>query len=218
MSALNRVTKCIDWLIFERKVKSRRDLAEKMGYTESSMSQILNSRVALSDKFIKKLSNVDSNVSEVWLLKGEGKMLRQEKTNEELSYLPLIPVDAIAGFGSDDIIGISVVDCQQYAIPEFSAIGAEFLIRVSGSSMYPKYSNGDILACKKVKDMLFFQWGKVYVLDSSQGALVKRIFEDNNNPKNIMCVSENSEKYPPFIMPKTDIRSVSIVIGAIKTE
>ena len=39
MTDLERVIKIVDWLIFEKVVKSRRELAEVLGYTESSMSQ-----------------------------------------------------------------------------------------------------------------------------------------------------------------------------------
>lgn len=56
MTEIERVTKVVDWLIFEKIVDSRRDLAEKLGYTESSLSQIINGKVNLSDRFIKKLS------------------------------------------------------------------------------------------------------------------------------------------------------------------
>jgi len=83
--------------------------------------------------------------------------------------------------------------------------------------MYPKYSNGDVLACKKITDILFFQWGKVYVIDSSQGILVKRIFEHTDNDY-VLLISDNKEKYPPFAMPKSDIRSLSIVLGVIRME
>ena len=83
--------------------------------------------------------------------------------------------------------------------------------------MYSKCSSGDILACKKVNDILFFQWGKVYVIDSSQGQLVKRICE-HENPDMLQLVSDNKEKYPPFPIPKSDIRSLSIVLGVIRME
>ena len=56
MTILERVIKVSEWLIFEKIVDSRRDLAEKLSYTESSLSQILNGKVNLSQKFIKKLS------------------------------------------------------------------------------------------------------------------------------------------------------------------
>lgn len=166
------------------------------------------------------------NLSLEWLLTGKGEMLKIDKpsdskaTKKQISYktLPLIPIDAIAGVPAGDFQGVRFSDCEQYRIPDFEAKGAEFLIRVSGSSMYPKYSNGDILACKKIDQILFIQWGKVYVIDSSQGSLVKRLFEDKNNKENLICVSDNKENYPPFSIPKSDIRSLSIVIGVIRLE
>lgn len=157
-----------------------------------------------------------------WLLTGNGDMLNNESTGMPKAVTikgsPLIPIDAVAGFGTGDNEGVSYEDCDHYVVPEFDKRGMEFLIRVSGSSMYPKYSNGDILACKKIHEITFFQWGKVYVIDSNQGALVKRIFEDPNNKNNIICVSDNKENYPPFSMPKKDIRSLSIVLGVVRME
>lgn len=81
MTKLERVIKVADWLIFEKKVESRRDLADKLSYTESSMSQILNGKVNLSDKFIKKLSNLDERIDLEWMIDGVGEMLISE-TNE----------------------------------------------------------------------------------------------------------------------------------------
>ena len=84
--------------------------------------------------------------------------------------------------------------------------------------MYPKYTNGDILALRRIKEILFFQWGKVYVMDTSQGIMVKRLFEDAANTDNIICSSDNKEHYPAFSIPKSDIRSLSIVVGLIRVE
>lgn len=131
--------------------------------------------------------------------------------------IPLIPFDALAGIPSVDNIGVSFAQCEQYAIPEFVAKGVDFLIRVSGSSMYPKYSNGDILACTIIRNVLFFQWGKVYVIDSSQGVLVKRIFESEKEGY-IQLVSDNREHYPPFDFPTNDIRTLALVAGVIRLE
>ena len=134
-----------------------------------------------------------------------------------LIVIPLIPFEALAGFPSTDNIGVAFADCEQYVVPEFMARGADCLVRVSGSSMYPKYSNGDILACRIVRDILFFQWGKVYVIDSSQGLLVKRI-EQSPREDFITLVSDNRERYKPFEIPVSDIRTLAIVIGVIRVE
>lgn len=84
MTDLERVIKIVDWLIFEKVVKSRRELAEVLGYTESSMSQILNGKVTLSERFVKKLSTIDDRINEDWIRHESGNMLKttQVITNE----------------------------------------------------------------------------------------------------------------------------------------
>lgn len=205
-----------------------REAIRKMGITQDSAAESLGiTRRTLQNWF--KLDQLDANISqnvkdnldidmEYW---SEESILRETPMyygGEDSVLLPLIPIDAVAGFPTNDFNGVTLADCEQYIIPEFSTKGAEFLIRVGGSSMYPKYSNGDLLACKKVPAITFFQWGKVYVLDTVQGALVKRIFPDNDNPDCVICQSDNKEKYPPFSLPKEEIRSLSIVLGVIGLE
>ncbi len=87
--------------------------------------------------------------------------------------IPLLPISAMAGAFTGDMTVLEY-ESERYVIPAFR--GADFLIPVKGSSMYPKYSSGDLVACKRIPMTdLFFQWNKVYVLDTDQGALIKRI-------------------------------------------
>lgn len=132
---------------------------------------------------------------------------------EEYKRIPLIPVDAMAGWSAGDIT-VSEIETDRYVVPEFK--GVDFLIRVKGSSMYPKYSSGDIVACQYIKESRFIQWGKVYVLDSTQGALVKRLFKSEDKDC-IECRSDNKD-YPPFDVPKNEVRAMAVVIGVIRLE
>ena len=142
------------------------------------------------------------------MLKGkEERVAEAKKTSSRHKGIPLIPVEAIAGLPADDNEGVYMEDCQHYSIPEFEAKGANFLIRVSGDSMTPIYNNGDIIACRKVTEITFFQWGCIYVLDTCQGALVKYVEECDEDDDCILCVSEN-KRYKPFSLPKDDIRSL----------
>lgn len=194
--------------------------AENVGLSRGFVNNIVNS---IQPKTLHKIAMYYPDLNTSWLLTGEGEMLKDSQRNAAVSKkptgsLPLIPIEAVAGFPGDDDTGVKLVDCEQYHVPEFAAKGAQFLIRVSGSSMYPKYSNGDILACRKIDSVTFFQWGKVYVLDTNQGALVKRLFEDEENQNNVVCHSDNHENYPNFKIPKSEIRSLSIVLGVIRLE
>lgn len=209
--------------IADYKKVSIRKLEQLFSLNRGNISNISDKNRAIGSDKLSKICENMPEISIEWLLTGKGEMLKDkipDKQKEDITYttLPLIPIEAIAGVPAGDFQGVRFSDCEQYRIPDFEAKGAEFLIRVSGSSMYPKYSNGDILACKKIDQILFIQWGKVYVVDSSQGSLVKRLFEDKENKDNLICVSDNKENYPPFSIPKSDIRSLSIVIGVIRLE
>lgn len=203
---------------------SKRDFYARVGISRGT----LESKTGITEDIMAKFIATYPEVNIKWLISGEGSMINGEeaphkgisvakKTSSSLDGIPLIPIEAVAGFGNGDQAGVCYEDCERYSIPEFKDRGVEFLIRVSGSSMYPKYANGDILACKKIHEILFIQWGKVHIVETaSQGPLVKRIFE--NDAKTVRLVSDNKENYPPFVIPKSDIRSLSIVLGVVRLE
>jgi hypothetical protein bfra3_16308 len=195
------------------------EMARKTNVPQPTLNNIVANRLSKpSTENLSRIANSIELLNTGWLLTGEGEMLRtatDDSAADKQKALPLIPFEALAGYLSTDNEGVRLEDCERYVIPEFDRRGAEFIIRVSGSSMYPKYSNGDLLGCKKIENILFFQWGKIYVLDTSQGALVKRVYEHENKDF-VMLVSDNKDVYPPFPIPKSDIRSLSIVVGGGK--
>ncbi|KLT67909.1 transcriptional regulator [Flavobacterium sp. ABG] len=75
MSELERIRKVCDWLIFAEFAQSDSDLAQKLGYAKSSLSQILNGKVPLSEKFINRVCYFNKNINRVWILNEEGDML-----------------------------------------------------------------------------------------------------------------------------------------------
>ncbi|MGL4908417.1 MAG: S24 family peptidase, partial [Bacteroidales bacterium] len=105
-------------------------------------------------------------------------------------------------------------ECEKFIVPTFK--GAEFLIPIKGSSMQPKYNSGDIVACKKLPIDTFFQWNKVYVLDTEQGALIKRISKGCDD-EHLLIVSDNP-KYEPFQLHRSKIHALAVVMGVIRLE
>lgn len=83
MSNLKRIKKVINWLIYKEIGESEKEIAERLGYTKSSFSQIVNGKVPLSDKFISKLCSLDENINLVWVQSGEGEMFIEHNLNSE---------------------------------------------------------------------------------------------------------------------------------------
>lgn len=138
------------------------------------------------------------------------------KENFQQKGIPLIPIDAMAGFGEGST-QVMNYDTQMYVVPEFTELNVDFMIRVKGSSMYPKYNSGDLVACKKLfKNDIFFQWNKVYVLDTIQGALVKRV-KKGIDKEHLLLISDN-QTYDPIDLPWSDVFSIALVVGVIRLE
>lgn len=90
----------------------------------------------------------------------------------------------------------------------------DYTVQVRGDSMFPEYKSGDVVACLDVTKESFLQWGKIHVLCTKQGNLVKKIHPDGDK---IKCESVNTN-FPPFSIKKDEIYSIGLVVGAIRFE
>lgn len=222
-------TKMLEGLIRHYTKGNKARFAKLLGVSAQTISAWIARNTFDAELIYAKCRYIDAK----WLLTGEGAMLQEtdnknaptSKRTVEIARqvphgssegIPLIPLDAVAGFPAESGGGVRLEDCERYVIPEFENKGANFLIRVSGDSMVPLYYSGDLLACRKITDIRFFQWGTVYVLETSQGVLVKRVQESVDHADSILCVSENSSVHHPFLLPRDDIRSLSIIVGLVR--
>lgn len=182
------------------------------------LNQARKGKSDLGDKTISKILIKYQDLNRVWLLTGEGEMLNSGTPSlpqNEVKSLPLIPVDAMAGALSGNDLSFMEYECERYIVPIFK--GTDFLIRLQGDSMMPKYVSGDIVACQRVPlDRLWFQWGKTYVIDTRQGALVKRI--EPSDKEGFISIHSENPLYKPFDLPTEEVNGVALVKGIIRVE
>ena len=193
-----------------------------LGWTSSEkINRLKDETKKPSVDILIEISNKFDDVNLGWLLTGKGEMLKEEEilpvavhTNNPKKGIPLIPVEAMAGIANGEV-SILEMDCERYIIPMFK--DADYLIMVKGDSMYPRYSSGDVVACKKLPlSDLFFQWNKPYVIDTEQGGLIKKVCKSTK--KNcIKLVSENPD-YKPFDLHTSQIYAIALVIGTVRLE
>ena len=137
------------------------------------------------------------------------------KSEEKGSSIPLVPLYAMAGkFPGES--EVKEYDCETYSVPGLK--GADFMIQVKGNSMQPTYNSGDIVACKRINNIQdsYFHWNRVYVLDTDQGPIMKRI-KPGTDQDNITIVSDNPD-FEPFQLHLSQIYRIALVLGCIKLE
>lgn len=180
--------------------------------------------VGLSNGFVNNISKgigadklqrilcVYPDLNSDWLLNGVGDMvISKEQFFDKNNTRPRIPYDAAAGTLTETVDGVAEYQCEQVPIigvfPRY-----DFTIRIVGRSMEPEYFAGDEVACLRVNEKRFLQWGRVHALDTTQGVVIKRIYDNGDC---IVCKSFNPE-FPDFSIPKEDIRSYNLVVGSIR--
>lgn len=193
---------------------SQEDLADLIGVTKRTVINYENGEVIPDSKknILQKVLNPVNygNTEDYTSFNVEEPPVSYKREK----YLPLIPIDAMAGFGKGQQ-NYTIYESDKFVIPIFK--GADFLISVKGSSMYPRYNSGDIVACKilSLRD-IFFQWNQVYVLDTQQGALIKRVKKGSKD--NTICLHSDNEEYAPFELLLDQISSIAVVTGVLRLE
>lgn len=218
MITKERVQAAIKHLISSGFAENQKDLAEKIGFNATNLSQAKKGEERyLTEGLAQRLSTNNSGINLSWLLTGEGEMLttdapvveqrKQESEENEGKLIPLLPLSAEGGsLDGFDNLGVSLPDCEVIYSP---IKDADMAITVSGKSMEPDYPEGCRVVVKRINHALFIEWGREYVLDTVNGIVLKTL-EPSDDPNFIRCTSLNPDqrRYAPFEIPKESVRGV----------
>lgn len=189
---------------FEEIKITQESFSEKTGMPQSNLSATLNNKRALGDKIIEKhIKPFFPELNIAWLLTGKGEMLNNEKQNQkytEGTEVLILPVSAEGGRLDGFSTQIRAEDCETIISP---IKDVDFAMTVTGDSMYPEYPSGSKILVKKINEKAFIDWGRVYVLDTCNGAVIKKIMPGSTEGR-IKCLSIN-EEYPSFEVAFGDI-------------
>ena len=150
------------------------------------------------------------------MFSGEGEMLRSEPPTPPAAdqpsstcLVPLLPIYAQGGSLNDFVTSVKFSDCELVVSPIH---GVDFVMTVTGDSMAPDYPNGSQILIKKVDERAFIEWGRVYVLDTCNGSVIKELRKGSDDDS-VMCYSLNPDpKYQPFVVKLPDVYGVYRVL------
>lgn len=206
MNASERINKLLEYTQLNAK-----DFAFKIGTkTSQAIYDLINGKTkSISRSICDKIISCYPEINESWLVTGKGNMLNKEKENVDIpleaAFIPLLPVSAQGGSLNDFVVSVRESDCEKVVSP---VKGADFAMYIAGDSMAPEYPNGSQVHVKKIHADAFIEWGKVYVLDTCNGAVIKRIIPSDREGF-IKCVSINPNPiYAPFEVNMNDVYGI----------
>ena len=196
----------VDYLKENRYIRNQQQFVEDVKSDKTTISQLLNGRISAPKVLFGNVCAAYPFISMDWLRDGKGEMLKIPDSDTR----PHVDLYA-AGGGNEVLDGVTFAQCEQVPVvpmlPRY-----DFTMRVTGESMQPQIRPGDVVACMRIYEPTFLQWGRIHVLSTTQGIVIKKIFDAGDG---IRCVSINKD-YPDFVIPKQEIYSFNLVVGLIR--
>lgn len=152
------------------------------------------------ESMVKKIEEDKKDVSE--MKTSDTTLVSQLQKPRILNY-------AMAGHLSDELEEVKEYAPVNPLMPDYDCT-----IIIRGDSMEPTYQSGDEIALRDVTKTGFIQWGVPHVMDTSQGIVLKRLYDD---PKGIKCISDN-KMYEPFVVPKSEVYHIYKIIGFVRIQ
>ena len=172
---------------------------------------MLNRGTEPSNKTLNAVLSAFPEVNPDWLLTGSGEMYLSDTLstteNKDVRLVPLLPVAAQGGTLNDFVVSVKASECEKIISP---IRDVDYAMSISGDSMAPEYPSGAHILIKKINEKAFIDWGRVYVLDTCNGTVIKQLFP-SDKPDTLLCKSINPN-YPPFEVSFSDIYGVYRVL------
>lgn len=166
-------------------VKTQGDFARILGISQSTLSAAKNG----DERYLTK-----SLVERVQALTSPSQQFPSATS------ILVIPTEAMAGTLGEFSTSIAAYDCERIISP---IKDVDYAIKIHGDSMSPEYPSGSLALIKKVNEKAFIEWGKVYVLDTVNGVVIKSV-RKSERENEVECVSLNPN-YQPFRIDKSYI-------------
>lgn len=184
--------------------------ARRVDVPQTTLSNMIKRGTEPSTKTINAVLSAFPDINPDWLLTGSGEMYTDRPSttdNKDAQLVPLLPVAAQGGTLNDFVVSVKASECEKIISP---IRDVDYAMSISGDSMAPEYPSGAHILIKKINEKAFIDWGRVYVLDTCNGTVIKQLFP-SDKPDTLLCKSINPN-YPPFEVSFSDIYGVYRVL------
>jgi transcriptional regulator with XRE-family HTH domain len=195
---MNPIHEVIKEIRIAKKI-DREEIAKQLNINAMSYGKIERGEVSISLNKLYVIAKLFGMEAEDILTYGKQK---QGNTNFNVTY---VPVKVKAGSLTELFDDFSQNDCVQFNLPFFRERNL-LMVDTEGDSMHPTVNDGDYTIIKQVEDKQSIKFGIPYLLDTTDGRVLKRIYQDKDPDKFIL--KSDNEIYEPYTINKDTILSL----------
>lgn len=202
------------------KIKNKSHLAEQLGTYNHVINNIMQGKRNLTLEQIDSLMNlygVNANYlfgrSDAMFLGEEGNAASDaplkitEKIFEGRNNITLVPQKALAGYALEASNQDYLSQFSRFSIPGLE--GNLIAFEISGDSMLPNITNGDLVVCEPVERGEPLKDNGVYVIVTDT-VVAKRIqqIKENNSLVRLRLLSDNFPTYQPYEVELNEVNQI----------
>jgi len=220
MTENERFKEMIKFLIDSKRVRNQQQFTEEIRSDKATVSEIKTGKRKIPNNMFDKIEKVYPEICTDWLLTGKGEMLKEPDESSAFSInksgegAPYYNVDFMCGF---DLIENDQTILPEYHIKFPKYKEATVWVNVSGNSMYPLISHGDIVALRKIDDWWEkILYGEVYAVVTEDFRTIKKIRKSSKGSDYLRFVPENVSEFDEQDVRIDSISIVYKVLGCAK--
>lgn len=201
-----------------RLIKGKSDIAKQLGTYNHVINSILKGDRNITVEQLHKLFEIygiDANYMfgfENDMFKAGGIGLPTRSKDDRFfggkPNITLVPNRAMAGYALDHQDDNYLSELPKFSIPNLD--GSLLAFEISGDSMYPTITNGDIVVCEPLERGDPMRDNNVYVVvtDVVVAKRIQQLRGSDNTPNQLRLISDNNTVYKPYEVDLEDIRQI----------
>lgn len=197
----------------DKKIKNKNDIAQILGTYNHIIGKILKGERGVTVEQLSKLCdtfNIDANylmgLSETIYVSGNTSAIQNQTEGHRLN-ITLVPIKAHAGYAMRPGDWAFLDSLQKFSIPGLEGNLTAF--EISGDSMLPTITNGDIVICEPMERGEPIRDNQVYVVVTDV-VVAKRIqqLKQGTTVTKLRLISDNGDVYRPYDVDLNEVQQI----------
>ena len=196
-----------------RLIKGKSDIAKQLGTYNHVVNAILKGKRNITIDQLQRLCEayeVNANylfgaTDSIFASPPADLPVAELQPNAVRQNITLVPDRALAGYALEHQDQDYLKELPRFAVPHLS--GELMAFEISGDSMLPTITNGDLVVCEPVERGTPLRDNHIYVIVTDV-VVAKRVQQLKNNGNQLRLISDNGQVYQPYDVDLAEIRQI----------